>query len=404
MTAAGAGPSSAEAVLRHVLAGPGPRTRAEMAAACGLSRPTTFAAVERLEALGLVSAVGQRSGVPGRTAALYDLAPELGVVAGIDIGGTNLRVAVGDLRGRLVVEGRRRTRAEGGAAVARQAADLLAELVASTGSPAPLLSVGVSVPGVVDQRHHLVRYAWNIGQHDPYDLHSALEDLVPAPVRLDNNVNLAAIGEQWQGAARSWDTFVVISVGTGVGAGIVHQRSLLRGASGAAGEVSFMPLRTPPRVAHAEEDDAGAVALLRAAHRSTDWAGTRPSDVAELFERARAGERAALDLVEDECRRIGELIAGVCALIDPEAVLLAGGLGGNDLLIEGATAVAAGLVPALPPVLRSGLGERASVVGAVAVAVEDGQRAVVDRLLVPAPARAALPPPGGPERVGSAPG
>lgn len=380
MSATVAGTSSAELVLRALLTEPGPRTRAELAVACGLSRPTVFAAVERLQSLGLVAPVGQRSGVPGRTAALFDLTPGLGCVAGIDVGGTNLRVGVGDLRGRLLSETRRRTQARGGARVVRQAATVLRGVHQVAAPDTPLLAVGVSIPGVVDERDRVVRFAWNVGQAEPYDFLSRFGDAIDAPLLLENNVNLAALGEMWQGAARDLHTFAVISVGAGIGAGVVHNNVLLRGAHGAAGEVAFLPLRTPPRTVRTVEDEAGAVALLKAAQARDDWSSHAPKDVAELFEQARRGEPAAVELVDDECQRIGETIAAVCAVVDPQAVILAGGVGSNDLLIERATAVARSLSPDIPPVLRSGLGERASLIGALSVAVQYAQTEVVARV------------------------
>jgi predicted NBD/HSP70 family sugar kinase len=367
-------------VLQAVLAADGPRTRGELALACALSRPTTFAAVDRLEALGLVAPVGQRSGSPGRTATLYDVSPSVGCVAGIDLGGTNLRVAVCDVRGRVLAETRRPSVGGGGEAAAGQATAALQALLAEQHIAGAPLVVGVSVPGVVDPATGLVSHAWNIGQQEPYDLHTCFTGLLATTVLLGNNVNLAALGEQQEGAARAFSTFVVVSVGAGVGAGIVHDGHLVRGARGAAGEVAFAPLRTPPRGSAGVADEAGAVALLAAAGARTGWRTAPPADVAGLFALAAEGDPLALELVHDECRRIGEVLAAVCAVVDPEAILLAGGVGGNPLLIEGAARVAAELVPVLPPVLPSGLGEQASLVGAVFLAVEQAREQLLDRV------------------------
>jgi predicted NBD/HSP70 family sugar kinase len=373
--------TSASVVLRHLLAASAPRTRPEVAAACNVSRPTVFSAIARLEDLGLVARIGQRSGVPGRSAALYEVPAGAGRVAGIDIGGANLRVEICDVRGERLAEARRPTLPDGGASVVRQAGELLAETLAATGAgSSPLLAVGVSVPGIVDTAKGLVGFAWNVGQGEPYDFHSGLASAINAPVLLENNVNLAAIGEQWRGTAQELNTFVVIAVGAGVGAGIVHNGTLLRGAHGAAGEVAFFPFDGVRGRGSSVPDNAGAVALLRQAQARSDWRHGPPRDVAELFDRAGKGEQAALALVEDECRRIGHIIAAVCAVIDPEAVILTGGVGGNDLLIERASHFAAQVAPVPPSIVSSCFGERASLVGAVAIAVRHAQDELLARL------------------------
>lgn len=379
------GSASAAAVLERLLDDGQPRTRAELAAACGLSRPTVFAAVDRLHRSGLVAPAGRRSGVPGRTATLYHVPASVGGVGAMDLGGANLRVAVCDVRGEPLAENRRPTQARGAASVIRQACELLAKTVADAGVTAKPLAVGVSLPGVVDRRNGIVRYAWNLGQPKPYNFQAHLQAAVQAPVLLENNVNLAAIGEQWRGAARAMSTFAVVAVGAGVGAGIVYNGTLLRGAHGAAGEVAFLPLDQVHRPGSpGVEDDAGAVALLHEAKARTDWAGDPPADVAELFARATRGEPPAVELVVDECRRIAAIIAAISAVVDPEAVLLTGGVGSNDLLVRGAAEQARAQCAIPPAVLPAALGERASLVGAIAMAAQQAKATLLARVVTPA--------------------
>lgn len=373
--------SSAVTVLERLLDGGEPQTRAELAAASGLSRPTVFAAIDRLERAGLVAPAGRRTGVPGRTATLYQVPPAIGGVAAMDLGGANIRVAVCDVRGVPLAEKRRATQAQGAASVIRQAHDLLVKTIAEAGVTASLLAVGVSLPGVVDRTNGVVRHAWNLGQLKAYDFQARLQGAVQAPILLENNVNLAAVGEQWQGAAQAMNTFAVVAVGAGVGAGIVHNGTLLRGAHGAAGEVAFLPLgQVHRRGSAAVEDDAGAVALLHEAHDRADWADGPPADVAELFARAAQGEQPAVDLVADECRRIAAVIAAICAVVDPEAVFLTGGVGGNELLIRNATELARQQCAVPPVVLPAALGERASLVGAIALGVERARATLLTRV------------------------
>ena len=364
--------SSAQKVLSFLLEQGQPVSRPEIALACDLSRPTVFAAIERLSELDLVTDVGQRVGLPGRSASLYEVSDRAGVGIGVDIGGSNIRVALTDARGRVVAETREATSAAGGRAITRQVVSLVRRVTAGTalGAGVPTV-VGVSVPGVIDPDGATVHYAWNIGQSGPFDLRTPLEKALRTQVVLDNNVNLAAVGEQWQGAAQHLRTFAVIAVGAGVGAGIVHEGQLLRGAHGAAGEVAFLPLSPDyQRRRAASPDEAGGLILLGKAQARSDWQDSgSPTSVEELFDRAARGEAPAVALVEEESRRIAAITASICAVIDPETVILAGGVGANEALVARTGQLVDELAPFPPTVVRSALGDRASLVGAVALAV-----------------------------------
>jgi glucokinase len=374
------GRSSAQQVLAFLLAQTEPVTRPAVALACELSRPTVFAAMARLVEQGLVAEVGQRSGLPGRSASLFELPPRAALVVGIDIGGSNLRVALADVRGRLLAEHREETSADGGPAVVRQVVELVHRVRRGQEADVPPAVLAVSVPGVVDADGSTVHYAWNIGQREPFDVRSPLAAALGAPVVLENNVNLAAIGEQWRGAARDLDTFAVIAVGAGVGAGIVHEGRLLRGAHGAAGEVAFLPLEPGyQRMRAAAPDEAGGLILLRRAQARRGWRDAGPpASVADLFARAADGEPLAVELVEEEARRIAEIAAALCAVVDPSTVILTGGVGSNEALAARTGELVRELAPFPPSVVRSDLGERASLVGAVALGVRTAQATLVE--------------------------
>jgi glucokinase len=368
--------SSVQKVLTFLFDQHEPVTRPEVARACHLSRPTVFTAMERLEDLQLVSEVGQRSGVLGRSASLYELRTDAALIAGVDIGGSNLRVALSDARGTLLAETRQATSASGGRAVVRQAVDLVKALSEGSAFAGAALTVaGVSVPGVVAADGSTVHYAWNIGQPEPFDFRTPLVAGLGARVVLDNNVNLAALGEQWQGAAQLLRTFAVIAVGAGVGAGIVHEGKVLRGAHGGAGEVAFLPLNHGyQRIRPASPDEAGGLMLLNKAQARGGWdADNAPTSVEELFAKAATGEEPAMELVEEESQRIAAIAASICAIIDPETVILTGGVGANAALVARVSELIKELAPFPPAVVRSALGERASLVGALAVGVRTAQ-------------------------------
>jgi Transcriptional regulator/sugar kinase len=367
--------TSAQKVLSFLLTRTEPITRPEAAHACELSRPTVFAAMERLEDLHLATDVGQRIGVPGRSASLYEVPADAALVAGIDIGGSNLRVALTDARGRLLTETRQATTQTGGPAIVKQAVDLVRRVSRDAAASGSLTVVGVSVPGVVAADGSTVHYAWNIGQPEPFDFRTPLASALQAQVTLENNVNLAALGEQWQGAGQELQTFAVIAVGAGVGAGIIHEGKLLRGAHGGAGEVAFLPLEpNHRRLRAASPDEAGGLVLLGKARARSGWRdGEPPTSVEELFARADGGEQSALDLVEEESGRVAAIAASICAVVDPEAIILSGGVGANQALVTRTGELVGKLAPFPPAVIRSSLGDRASLAGALALGVRTAQ-------------------------------
>lgn len=374
------------AVARQVLAclldADAALTRPAIADACGLSRPTVFAAVDHLESLGLVQQIGQSSGRPGRSPALYDVGLGAGLIAAVDIGGSNVRVAFSDVRGHVLSECTAATATGGGTPVSDQVGALAEAARRTLPDPGqPLMLAAASVPGVVGTDGRTVLYASNIDQPTPFDFGTMLHQQLGGDVVLDNNVNLAAVAEHWLGVAKDLDTFAVVAVGAGIGAGIVHGGEVLRGAHGAAGEVAFLPPDgRQRRVDPAAHDEAGGLNFLRKARSKPGWSATIPTTVREVFERAAAGELPAVALVEEECERVAAVVAAVCAVIDPEKVVLTGGVGGNQELIAGTERFVAEMTIFQPPVVASALGDRASLIGALHLACQTARQRLLDSL------------------------
>ena len=372
---------SVHRVLDFLLSQEAPVTRPEIATACGLARPTVFAAVQQLEDRGLVRATGVRSGTPGRSATLYEVAPEAGSLLAVDIGGSNLRTALTDLRGVPLVEREVPTEIPGGAAIVGQALTLIKETLMEGGVAASrLVHVAVSVPGVVGPDGRTVTHASNIDQNGPFDFGTPFAEALAVPVTLENNVNLAALAEGPSILEDDHGPYVVIAVGAGIGAGIVHGGMLLRGAHGAAGEVAFLPAPSSDAPSFTAHDAAGGLTLLEAARLETHWRGGPPSTVEELFARAERGEDPAPRLVEEECQRIVGVLAAICAVVNPSTVIMTGGVGTNPRLLERVATLAADALPFPPALVSSRLGKRASLLGAVHVAAQNAARRLRDSL------------------------
>src|SRR5436309_2405430 len=354
----------------------GPITRPEIAAATNLSKPTVSAAVSRLEHGGLVRAAGQRAGQRGRKPLAYVVSSRAGFVVGADIGGSNLRVAAADLFGEPICDLKRPTAKNGGRAVGVQILEMVTEVIDQAGAVhGRPLAMGISAPGIVDQASgRVTSLAYNVAPEGGFDPLEVIRDRFDLPVLVDNNVNLAAVGEKWFGLARGVSTMVFIAIGAGIGMGTIIDDELVRGAHGAAGEICYLPLVGDPfnprhRLHGGLEDEIGAAGIVAAFHERRGPEDPELSSVHDVFELAGAGNAAARSVVDHVAERLGTAIATVCAILDPELVVLGGGIGASPLLLRPVRGSAAALVPITARVETSLLGDRAALQGAIAVAL-----------------------------------
>jgi predicted NBD/HSP70 family sugar kinase len=364
-----------QAVLETILR-TGPITRPEIAAATSLSKPTVSAVVSRLEQGGLVRAAGMRAAQRGRKPVAYVVSSRAGFVVGGDIGGSNLRVAAADLFGERICDLKRPTSTEGARAVGVQILEMVSEVIAEAGAVhGRPLALGISVPGIVDQASgRVTSLAYNVAPEGGFDPLEVIRDRFDLPVLVENNVNLAALGEKWFGLARGVSTIVFISLGAGIGMGIIIDDELVRGGHGAAGEIGYLPLAGDPfdprhRLRGGLEDEVGAAGIVAAFNE-----GRGPDDpdlvaVHEVFQLAEAGNAAARSVVDHVAARLGAAVATVCAIVDPELVVLGGGIGGSPLLLRPVRGSAASLFPITARIETSLLSEQAALQGAVAVAL-----------------------------------
>jgi predicted NBD/HSP70 family sugar kinase len=360
-----------ETIFRH-----GPITRPEIATATNLSKPTVSAAVSRLEQGGFVRAAGTRAGQRGRKPVAYVVSSRAGFVVGGDIGGSNVRVAAADLFGEPICDLKRPTAKRGSRAVGMQILEMVTEVIdqasAVHGRP---LSLGISVPGIVDQTSgRVTSLAYNVAPEGFFDPLEVIRDRFDLPVLVENNVNLAAVGEKWFGLARGVSTMVFIAIGAGIGMGVIIEDELVRGAHGGAGEIGYLPLVGDPfnprhRLHGGLEDEIGAAGIVAAFNQRRGPDDAECSSAHEVFELAGAGNPAARSVVDHVASRLGTAIATACAILDPELVVLGGGIGANPLLLRPVRGAAAVLVPITARIETSLLGERAALQGAIAVAL-----------------------------------
>lgn len=379
-----------ERALLEQLRWSGPTSRAQLARDTGLSKPTVSQALANLERAGLVRLVGAASQGRGRQALLYEEDPTAGYVVGVDIGRGWLRCAVADLTG--AVAGRRdvRNRARSAASLVRTLVDLAREVVTGAGLAwEQVVHTLIGSPGVFDTRRGRLLFAPNLPGMGQTGLVEAMRQALGPSVTVENDANLAAIGERAFGQGASVGTFVFLTVGTGVGMGVVVDGRLYRGAHGAAGEVGFLPLgadETPgaPSPADAEVIRRGLLEEATAADgvvRTAQAMGMAGATTARgVFAAARARDPVAQAVVQLEGERLAPLVATIAAILDPELIVLGGGVGRNLDLLQGPLEKRLhALTPLRPRIAVSALGNDGVLLGAIATGLELARDLVFQR-------------------------
>jgi len=359
-----------------------PISRAEISRRARISKPTVSVALQSLLHAGLVREAEEERAGRSYGAVFFEPVPEAALVLGIDIGARFLRGALSDLRGTI----RARQDIELDRAGAVELLDAVARMrdgfVAVSGLPADRIdSVVTGIPGVVEEETGRVRLAENAHGLEGMAVGAELERRLGLPVTVENDVNLAALGEHARGLGRGIDDFAFVSVGTGLGAGLVLAGELRRGRHGAAGELDFV------READDEDLDPCAAALPALAARlaaNGDGGATTlapPYDPRAIFAAARARDPLGCAVVAEEARRIALHIVPIAAVADVALVVLGGGVGRNgDLLLEPVRTVLAERLAYPPRVEVSSLGEAAVLIGALAVGLRTAlERVFVDR-------------------------
>lgn len=362
----------------------GPVSRAQIARGTGLSKPTVSLALAELDRGRLVREAGRSSGTKGPTAILYEMNPRAGWVVGIDVGKEVVRAVLSELTGEVVARRDERARARSAASLIEQLGRVAHEVARDASLRwSQVTFTAIGSPGVFDPSRDQVVLAHNLpgwGRHGVVD---ALRRELGPNLVFENDVNLAAVGEQTQGLGKEVSDFVYLHVGTGVGLGLVLRGELYRGSHGAAGEVGYVPMMAEDpheptnRRRGALESALGAIGV-RATAREL---GMRPPlTPARIFRAARRGDVVALRVTESIAERIALAVAAIVPVVDPELVVLGGEVAGNgDLLLEAVDRELHAVSPFRPRVEVSALGEDAVLLGAVATALQAAQERLFAR-------------------------
>ena len=317
-------------------------SREALATGTNVSKTRANAAVAGMLEQGLLEATGQLVPTGGRRAGTLRLSRGLGVLIGVAMGATGLEVGV--LTPDLTVLAHHSEPADvrdGPAVVMSRVRKLIRDLLRKSGlASRDVISIGIGVPGPVDFASGQLVNPPLMPEWDAYSIRDDLRTDHAAPVFVDNDVNLMALGELWR-MQRSLQSFLVIKVGTGIGCGIVCHGEVYRGANGSAGDVGHICVDPAGPRCHCGnlgrvETMAGGPAIARAAteaaqsgqsqllHRMLKEQGAlRLQDVAQA---SRAGDVAANAIVQCAGALIGQMLASVVNFYNPSHVFIGGGI------------------------------------------------------------------------------
>lgn len=314
---------------------------------------------------------------------------------GIDLGGTSVKAGLVEREGGVVAETARRTGAHRGpehvvAQMIRVAHEALEAAREHLGADVVPVGVGVGAPGAVSADRRSVVKSPNFPGWERVDLVEALEGPLGLPVVVDNDANVAALGSAFYGAGRPFPSFLMVTLGTGVGGAIVHERRLFRGATGAAGEFGHMTIDYEGP--YARSGVAGAVEAYLGLHFLSHHARfrllTRSSLLHEmtgqdlqgltpkLLHRAAAqGDEAAIEMLAWAGHKLGCALGSAVNLLDIRKIVVGGGISqAGDFLLEPARqALRRFVMPALAEgveLVRETLGNEVALLGAARLAFE----------------------------------
>jgi glucokinase-like ROK family protein len=368
-------------------------SRTDLARLTGWSRPKVTAEVARLAKRNILVESGEGASQGGRRPRLLKFNHQLGYLVGLDIGATSMDIAVADLNAQVLL------RDSGPADVRDEPLDLLGEakrrvlalLARRDIRPERVLGVGVGVPGPVDFIKGVLVAPPLMPAWEGFSIRGYFHPIFPSAfIAVDNDVNIMALGELKSGAGLGQDDFIFVKIGTGIGAGIVCNGVIHRGHNGSAGDIGHIcadhsgpicrcgnvgcleAIAAGPAIAHRALEAAqnGSSPIL--AQKLATNGALRSEDVSAAV---REGDRAAIEIVQDSGRYIGDVLAGLVNFFNPSMILVGGGVSniGNQLLASIRQAVlhrSTALATRELIISYSPMSSEAGVTGAVHLALE----------------------------------
>jgi glucokinase len=368
-------------LLLRLLRESGPCSKADLVRASGLSAPTVTNVVGHLAAVGLIEPVGEGDSTGGRPPDIIRFRAERGCVAGVEISSDGLRFLLTDL------DGHELARADAAvswnsskpSAICSQIAKELRNLTRKQKrAEEQLLGVVVGVPAIVNVDEGTVLALSLLKSWNKVPLSSMLNHELKCQVTIDNDTNLAALGEYNRGAAMRENNFVFITIGDGVGAGIFLDGRIYRGSEWSAGEIGY--LRVPHIVREHPtiheygrlEKVLGASGILRSWRVASKRTRPKPKAIrpGDIFDLAADGNARARKILRHRATILSDIVLDLALILNPSLILLGGEVGSHPRLLQEVKTLLKGSEFAVVRVLPGALGASAVLWGAVHTAME----------------------------------
>jgi glucokinase len=354
-----------------------PCSRADLVRLSGLTAPTVSALIGALQESGVVRFIGDGKPNGGRPPRLIELNGDHGFIAGADVGGSTVRVAISNLNGKV----RGRWSKDLGTIkhpklITQEIATGIHELCAKESIPEKkIVELAAGAPGITDVRSGRVLSAPNLsGWHD-VPFRDLLFKATGLPTTVENDVNLAALGEQWCGVAKEASSFVFLAIGTGIGAGIVMNGKLYHGTTWSAGEMGYLMIPGLPSDAlsvdrlGALESAIGGRSIERTWRERTSMIkGIRGLKASAILALGETGDRVAQQILENTAEFLATAITNMNLILDVPMVVLGGGVANNALQKATANYLSKNDF-ARPKLVLSSLGAEAQLMGALRLAL-----------------------------------
>ena len=348
---------------------------AEIARHIGLSKPTTADILRSLTDSGLIEEYSPGEEDSKRARSVYEAISDVKISLGIDIGSRFIRAAVGDLNQQM----RSEVSVPVTSLTLKDLTFVMHKAVDTVLKDAgyklkDVASIVVGTPGVIDQSTGVVSIAGTIGSLDGVNLVAHIENEFGIHPTLENDINLVTAAEQSAGHGQGIDNFAVLSVGSGLGSGLVLNGQLHRGHRGAAGEIFYVPFGDPRDTHRSATNPSGdrIAEITRAlANKYKSSSLVEPYSTVDILNAAKSGDELGKAVVALEAERIALYIAAISAVTDVELVVLSGGIGRQaTFFLEPIKKLVSEIVPFPPRIEVSVLGDTGILIGALNIATQ----------------------------------
>jgi glucokinase len=370
-------------------------SRADLVRASGLSAPTVTNVVRDLLAANLVEPLGECESSGGRPPDLIRFKAERGCLLGVEITATAISFLLTDLNGselalRTVPLSKRRTTPD--AICAYIGEELKSLLKKQRRADDQLLAVAIGVPAIVNVKEGSVLSISTLQGWRSVPLRSMLSKIVSCHIMVENDMNLAALGEQFRGAARLESDFVLIHMGANVGAGIYLEGKIHHGAQWSAGEIGYLRLPSISRRAPAIHEfgelesvftNSGILKSWREACGNAPQGAKhfhQPINAQAILNLAQAGNDFAVKIVRQRAEIAADIVINLSLILNPGLILLSGEVGSHPVMIDFVHKQLAESEFAVTKIKPSALGHRSALWGSIALALD-----ALPTILIPRP-------------------